>query len=66
MELFLKECGRVARSVSYLILVVALVLFAWSQLPPIFDEVVSKPEPGNGNYGMKRTDDPAVIMPAAI
>ncbi|WP_130862151.1 hypothetical protein [Bacilliculturomica massiliensis] len=66
MELFLKECGRVARSLSYLILAAAMVIFAWSQLPPIFSETISKPQPGSGNYGIRQTDDPEVIMPAAI
>ncbi len=65
MTLYKKEFVRTVKSLVFLLTVAGFVLFICSQgvLPP--DGTVSKPVPGGPNYGMKSSNDPALIMPEA-
>lgn len=58
------ELWRIMKSVIFLLMAAGIVLFAYTQgvLPP--ETTIAKPEP-NGNYGMKSSNDPALIMPEA-
>lgn len=66
MTLYKKELGRVTKSFIFLLMAVAMAAFLYSQgvLPP--DSTLAKPEPGAADYGMKASDDPALIMPEAV
>lgn len=64
MTLYRKELGRILKSLIFLFMVAGIILFAYTQgvFPP--DSTVTKPVP-NGNYGMKPSNDPSLIMPEA-
>lgn len=65
MTLYRKELGRIIKSLIFIIATATIVLFAYSQgvFPPY--STIAKPEPGAPSYGMKASDDPALIMPEA-
>jgi len=58
------ELGRILKSTVYLLMVVGIVWFAYTQDIIKPDSTVKKPEP-NGFYGMKPSNDPSLIMPEA-
>ncbi|WP_223068695.1 ABC transporter permease [Paenibacillus caui] len=62
--LFLKECKRTVKSIPYLILVVMLLVFGYTQIVPEFS-MIEKPEPNQASYGVKYEEIPGVIMPSA-
>jgi len=64
MTQYRMELGRILKSVIYLLMAAGIVLFAYTQdvFPP--DSTITKPEP-NSHYGMKPSNDPALIMPEA-
>lgn len=62
--LFFKECGKVVKSIPFLVYLAVLLLFFLAQYEP--DAVkIEKPRPGEESYGTKLSDDPEVIMPTA-
>ena len=65
MTLYRKELWRILKSLIFLLMTAGIVLFAYTQgiFPP--DGTITKPEPGAANYGMKASNDPALIMPEA-
>jgi hypothetical protein len=64
MTLYRKELGRVLTSVIFLLMAAGTVLFAYTQDVFPQHEIIQKPEPGRF-YGMKNSNDPALIMPEA-
>lgn len=64
MAQYRKELGRILKSVIFILMAGGIVLFAYSQGVFTPDSAVAKPEPG-GYYGMKPSNDPALIMPEA-
>lgn len=64
MTQYRKELWRIIKSLIFLFMAAGLVLFAYSQnlIPP--DTDLRKPAP-NGYYGLKASNDPALIMPEA-
>lgn len=64
MRLFLKECRKVAFSLTWLIYTVVFVGFVFSQYGEV--SKVTAPVPGEASYGEKASGDPELIMPEAI
>lgn len=64
MTQYRMELRRILKSVIFLLMAAGIVLFAYTQgvFPP--DSTITKPEP-NRSYGMKPSNDPALIMPEA-
>lgn len=65
MRLFVSESKKVIFSIPYIIFVIALFFFNYTQYQQDF-EVISKPQPGLDDYGYTQKEIPEVIMPAAI
>lgn len=65
MTLYRKELGRVLKSLIFLLAAAGIVLFAYTQGVFPSTDVITKPEPGTANYGIKASKDPALIMPEA-
>lgn len=66
MTLFGKEVMRILKSMIYWLMVVSIVLFAYSQDAFPDEDVITEPAPGLSDYGMKASGDPALIMPEAL
>lgn len=63
--LFFKECGKVVGSIPFLVYIAVLLLFFLAQYEP--DAMrIEKPRPGQSDYGTKLSDDPQILMPAAV
>lgn len=65
MTLYRKELRRVLKSLIFLLTVAGIVLFAYTQGVFLPEEAIVKPEPGAADYGMKASNDPALMMPEA-
>lgn len=61
-----KEMKKVVCSFTFILFLGVLVLFYISQFSSELDSRLKEPVEGRENYGMTETDDPAVIIPAAI
>lgn len=64
--LFVKELKKVICSVTFVLFLAILLSFYATQFSSEADSVLVEPVEGRDNYGMTETDDPAVIIPAAI
>ena len=64
--LFVKELKKVVCSVTFVLYLAVLILFYATQFSSDADSIVTEPVAGRDNYGMTETDDPAVIISAAI
>ncbi len=60
IELFLKECKQILKSLTYLIIVAFIILFYFTQFDS--SNTVVKPKEGLESYGTKYSDDKNVIM----
>ncbi len=65
MALYKKELGRILKSFTYIIMVLGLLIHVSAQGVFLPDEMIEKPQPGGVSYGMKKSGDPALIMPEA-
>lgn len=63
--MFFKECKKTAISIIYLIFVVVLILFGYTQIASEFVKI-EKPQQGQKSYGTKYEEKPEIIMPNAI
>lgn len=67
MILFFKECRETARSMVYYIFVIVFVLFMVSQLMDMtMLNEIKEPQPEQGYYGVKISNDEAAIMERTI
>lgn len=67
MTLFIKECKKVLLSIPFLILIVTLIIFAYTQeVFPRFNNTIEKPIPNEQNYGTQSKEIPEQIMPSAV
>lgn len=64
--LLLKELKKVVCSFTFLLFLAVLLGFYATQFSAETDSRLIEPMAGRDNYGMTETDDPAVIIPAAI
>lgn len=65
MTLFLRECKKVLFSLTYVIMIIAVIFMAFSQDAMDFTEHgVSMPQEGGATHA-KTVDDPEIIMPTA-
>lgn len=65
MALLFKECKKICTSIPYMIFVVVILVFSYTQIIPEFDKI-EKPEPNAESYGIKSEENPELIMPAAL
>lgn len=63
--MFLKECRKTVKSITYVIYVVILVLFAYTQMGTSF-EPIEPPQKGLESYGVKHDEHQEVIIPNAV
>ncbi len=63
--MFWLECKKIGRSITYLIFVVVLISFAYSQLATELGKI-DEPKPGLKDYGPKYEEIPELIMPRAL
>lgn len=63
--MFLKECRKAVKSVTFVIYVVILVLFAYTQMGTSF-ELIEPPQKGLDSYGVKHDEQQEVIVPHAV
>ncbi|MGF7048422.1 hypothetical protein J2T13_002930 [Paenibacillus sp. DS2015] len=63
--MFLKECKKTVKSITYVIFVVILVLFAYTQMGTSFDPI-EPPQKGLESYGVKQEDNQEIIIPNAV
>ena len=63
--MFFKECKKTIKSIPYMAYVAILLIFILTQLMPEFKKI-DEPQPEQRSYGVKYTEDPEIIMPAAI
>ena len=63
--LFGKEFKKVVTGLSYLIFVVALLTFFFTQFSTDFKRL-EKPQPGQADYGTKYEEIPEILMPRAF
>jgi len=65
MALFMKECRKIVTSIPYVIFVVVLLAFSYTQIIPEFTKI-EKPQVNQESYGMKSEELPELIMPEAL
>ena len=65
MTLFMKECRKIVTSIPYVIFVVVLLAFSYTQIIPEFTKIES-PQANQESYGMKSEELPELIMPEAL
>ncbi|MDV3427831.1 MAG: ABC transporter permease [Bacillota bacterium] len=63
--MFLKECRQIMKSSSYIIFVIVLIAFGYSQIKPEFVKI-EKPQQGQESYGTKYEEKPEIIMTSAV
>lgn len=66
--MFGKECKKAAFSIPFLLLVLVTFLMYWSQIGPDYlsqSKKLTEPQPGE-NYGTTESNDPELVMPAAL
>ena len=63
--LFLKECKKVFKSLTFLLLAAAMALTYFTQYHNE-RQTIQKPQPDTGDYGTVITDDPGIIIPRAV
>lgn len=63
-KLFMKECSQTAKSLTYWLLVIIMVLFFASQMGQM--DMEKAPEKGLENYGVKPSKDKNIIMSATL
>lgn len=59
-QLILKECRQTAKSMIYWLIVIVMGIFFFSQMGT--EQIVSKPQPGQEDYGTAASTDKNVIM----
>lgn len=64
--LLFKEMKKVVCSFTFILFLGVLAFFYGSQFASESENRLREPKEGQENYGMTETDDPAVIIPAAI
>lgn len=64
--LFFKECKKILFSLTFLIYLVAIVGFYFTQFVPDTKEQISKPSPELMDYGTIAKETPEILMPSAI
>ena len=64
ISLFLKECKKILKSITYYIFLACMILFFVGQMGTL--KGVVKPAEGEKNYGTKYSDDEDVIMQSTI
>lgn len=62
--LFIKECKQVLRSLAYYLYLIILIFFMATQMGD--NKIIEKPEPGQENYGTKKSDDRQAIMEVTL
>lgn len=60
-KLFMKECSQTAKSLTYWLMVIIMVLFFASQM-----DMEKAPEKGMEDYGVKPSKDKNIIMSATL
>lgn len=63
--MFLKECRQIMKSSTYIVFVIVLIAFGYSQIKPEFVKI-EKPKQGLENYGTKYEEKPEIIMTSAV
>lgn len=63
--MFLKECRQVMKNITYLVFVVILIVFGYTQIASEFVKI-EKPQQGLESYGTKYEEKPEIIMPNAV
>ncbi|MDE7120896.1 MAG: ABC transporter permease [Oscillospiraceae bacterium] len=63
--LFLKECKKILFSLTFVIYLVAVVGFYFTQFQPDGREPLEQPSPGLADYGTIAKEIPEILMPAA-
>lgn len=65
IKLFIKECSKTIKSIPYLILVLVLLIFGYTQIVPDF-VALKIPQPNQQDFGTKYEENPDSIMSSAI
>ncbi|MDE6678751.1 MAG: ABC transporter permease, partial [Ruminococcus sp.] len=63
--LFFKECKKILFSLTFVIYIVAVVGFYFTQFSPDADRKISPPAPDSEDYGTVAKEVPEILMPKA-
>ncbi|MDE5861266.1 MAG: ABC transporter permease, partial [Ruminococcus sp.] len=63
--LFFKECKKILFSLTFVIYIVAVFGFYFTQFSPDSDKKIEKPAPNLADYGTIAKEVPEILMPEA-